>query len=180
MIYGVLFGHELTAQVGKGVGELHVAGVGDGEGVGGVEVLGCVVEAEDGAEDGCDLFFGGVAVAGDYLLDDGRFVLGVAEVATHGGGNGHSLGAAELEHRLHVLAEEGSLDGEVVRMEGVDDADGGVEDAADTVFDVGDVAEVEDIHSKYFGCAFVGIEEAVAEDAGTGVDAKDEHSGRRF
>ena len=41
---GFLFGSQLFLQVGDGVGKVEVAGVGDGECVGGVEVAGVVVE----------------------------------------------------------------------------------------------------------------------------------------
>ena len=71
-------------------------------------------------------------------------------------------------------------------MEGVDEAGGGLEDVADAEVEVGHVAEVEDIHGEdgkggvggsRLGARseLVGLQQAVAEDAGAGVDAENEH-----
>ena len=73
-----------------------MAGVGYGEGVGGVEVFGSLLKAEYRLEDGSDLLFGGIAVAGDVLLDDGGLVFGDGEVARDGGSYGHTLCPAEF------------------------------------------------------------------------------------
>jgi len=150
-----------------------VAGVGDSECVGGVEVVGEVVESEDGTEDGGDLFLGGVAVAGDVLFDDGGFVFGDREVSGDGSGDGYALGATELKHGLYVFAEEGGLDGEVVGVEGVDDAGGGEEDVSDAEVEFWNFLEVEDIHGLDCRSGAVGVEEAVAQNLGAGVDAED-------
>ena len=150
-----------------------MAGVGHGEGVGGIEVLGRLVEVEDGLEHGGYLLFGGVAVASDGLLDGGGFILGVAQVAAHGCGDGHALCTPEFEHGLDVFAEEGGFDGEVVGVEGVDDAEGGVEDAADALVEVGEAFELEDVHGEDADVGVFVVEEAVAEDACAGVDAED-------
>ena len=63
----------------------------------------------------------------------------------------------------------------MVGVEGVDDAEGGVEDEADALVEIRDVAKVEDIHGHNAEMATIGVKETVAEDAGAGVDAKDEH-----
>ena len=97
----------MQVEVGEWAGELEVAGVGDGEGVGCVEVAGSVVEEEDGSEYGGYLFFCGVAVAGDELFDECGLVFGIGDVAVDGGGDGYALSAAEFEHGLYVFAEEG-------------------------------------------------------------------------
>lgn len=73
----VLGRFELLTEVGEWIGEVHVAGVCDGEGISGIEVFGVVVEPENGTEHGGDLLFGGDAVASDNLLDDRGFILSV-------------------------------------------------------------------------------------------------------
>ena len=166
-------GFELLAQVGERVGELHVAGVGDGECIGGVEVFGVVIEAEDGAQHGGDLLFGRIAVACNDLFDDRGFIFGVGEVAAHGCGNGDTLCASKFEHGLDIFTKERGFDGEVVGMEGVNDAEGGVKDTTDTQVEIGKITEIEDVHGKYGGT--IGVEETITEYAGAGVDAKDNH-----
>jgi hypothetical protein len=52
-----------------------------------------------------------------------RRILVYGNVAVDGGGDGHALGAPQLEHRLHVLAEEKrGLDGQLVGQILADDA----------------------------------------------------------
>ena len=157
---------------GHGMGELEEVAIGGGEGVGGVEILGLVGEGELHLEHPRHLLLGGVAVAGDVLLYDGRFVLGERDVAAHGGGYGYTLGSSEFEHRLYVLAEEGCLDGEVVGVVGVDDGDDIVEDGTDALVVVVDFLEVEDVHGHERGPVVADGENAVAHDEGTGVDAE--------
>ena len=135
-------GFELRLEVGHGVGEVEVAGVGDGESVGGVEVARGLGESEDGLEDGGYLFFGGVTVACDVLFDDGGFVFGDGEVAGDGGSDSHTLSASQFEGRHNVFSEERGFDGQMVGVERVDEADGAFEDFADAEIEVRDFFEV--------------------------------------
>ena len=109
------------------------------------------------------------------LFDDGGFVFGDGEVAADGGGDGDALCTAELEHGLDVFAEEGGFDGEVVGVGGVDDAEGGFEDASYAEVEFRYFFQVEHVHGDHRRLRAVGVEEAVAEDEGAGVDAEDEH-----
>lgn len=152
-----------------------MGGVGDGKGIGSVEVFGGLVETEDRLEDGSDLLFGGVAIAGDVLFDDGRFVFGEGYVSRDGGGDGYPLSAPEFQHGLDVFPEEGSLDGEVVGMETVDDADGAFVDLSDALVEVGDTLEVQHVHDDDSRGSGFGVEQTVSEDLCAGVDAEDEH-----
>ena len=77
---------------------MKVAGIGDGEGIGGVEIARCLLESKDRLENGGDLFLGGVAVACDVLFDDRGLVFGDGEIAADGGGDGYALGAAKFKH----------------------------------------------------------------------------------
>ena len=108
-----------------------MSGVGYGKGIGGVEVARGVFKEKDGTEDGGDLLFAGVTIACDVLFDDRGLVFSDGEVAGDGSSNGDTLGTSEFEHGLDILAEEGSFDGEVVGMEGVDDAESGFKDFPD-------------------------------------------------
>ena len=84
---------------------------GYGECVGGVHVMGVLREGEGVLQHLQHLLFSGVATAGDGLLYFAGGILGGLQSVYHGGGYGYALCAAQLEHALHVLAEEGGFNG---------------------------------------------------------------------
>lgn len=172
---GFLFGSQLFLQVGDGVGKMEVAGVGDGECVGGVEVFGGLLETEDRLKDGGYLLFGSVAVTGDMLFDDRGFIFGDGEVAGDGSSDGYALGTAKFEHGLNVFAEEGCFDGEVVGVEGVDEAGGGEEYLSYAEVEFRYFLKVKDIHGDDVGSGAVGVKDGVSENLGAWIDAEDEH-----
>ncbi len=82
------------------------------ERIGGIELGKQVLgrDVEDAPQHILHLLLGGGTVAGYGHLDFSRLILGYGYVAAYRGGHGHTLGAAKLEHRLHVFAEERGLD----------------------------------------------------------------------
>ena len=115
-----------------GLAHLDEVTVGGTKGIGGVELHVHVFfgDVEHSLQHAGYLLFGCAAVASDGHLDFAGLVFGDGNVAHDGGGDGYSLGAAQLEHGLDVLSEEGGLDGHLVGMVGVDDAGDALEDFA--------------------------------------------------
>lgn len=61
------------------------------------------------------LFFPSISIAGYRLLDLPGRVFRDGNAFTHGGGDGYTLGAAEFQHALNVLAEKRCFDSELNR-----------------------------------------------------------------
>ena len=79
-----------------------------------------------------------------------------------GGGDGCSLGAPELQHRLHVLAEEGCLDGHLVGQVTVDDAGDALEDVSEFQVTVSKLPQVDDTHRYHLRLAVLHLQQPVA------------------
>lgn len=105
---GGALGLELLADIAEGVGLLQIAGIGHGQGIGSVEILRHVLKAEDALQHHGYLLFSCYTVARDALLDGGRLILGVAEVATQCGADCNTLCLTQFEHRLNILAHKGA------------------------------------------------------------------------
>ena len=90
-----------------------------------------------------------------------------------GGRYGHSLRPAELQHRLHVLAEEGRLDGQFVGMVGVDDTRHTLVDAAKADVGIALAAHIDHTHDDQFRLVAPDVEQAVAHHVRARIDAKD-------
>ena len=70
-------------------------------------------------------------------------------VAVNGGGDGHTLRTPQLEHRLHVLAEEGGLDGHLVGQVALYDAGHTLEDVPQPEVGVVHLPEVYHPHGHH-------------------------------
>ena len=149
--------------------------IGGGEGVGGIEeghTL-CRVEMQHLAEHSCHLLHRGRAVARDGLLDLERRVFVDGHVAADGGGNGNALRTPQFEHALHVLAEEGSLDGQFVGQELLQKLGDLLVDAPEFEVNVLAAAQVDDTHGFHLHAPALNVQHAVAQHVGAGVDAED-------
>ena len=146
------------------------------EAVGGVKFAGHLIlrDLQVALYHACDLLLGGSAVAGDGLLDTHRDVFGDGDIAREGCRHRHTLGAAELEHTLDVLPEEGGFDSQLVRVEFIDEALHPLEDALEAEVMVLVLAEADDPESQETCLLPTDLDEAVAHDDGPGVDAHDD------
>lgn len=90
--------------------------------------------------------------------------------------------APELEHRLHVLAEEWRLDGHLVGQKFVDDARHAFEDSAQLEVWIVQRAQVDDTHCHHARLRVQHAQDAIAHDIGARVDAENDallvHLGR--
>lgn len=101
-----------------------------GDGIGGIGARWEFWQREDAQQHGRHLLLAGVAISGDTLLHALGGVLAHGEFALHGGCDGHPLRTSELQHALHVLAEELGLNREFIRVMALDDTHGLLEDRA--------------------------------------------------
>ena len=85
---------------------------------------------------------------------------------------GCALGSPELEHRLHVFAEEGSLDSHLVGQIGVDDTSDALEDMSEFEIGVGKFPEVDDTHGDHLRLVAHNLYQSVSHDICTRVDAE--------
>lgn len=92
----------------------------------------------------------------------------------NGGCDGYSLRSAQLEHRLHVLAEEGGFDGHLIGQIAVDDAGYAVEDLAQPEIGIALFAHVDDAHHHQFGLVADDADYAIAHHVGSGVNAEND------
>ncbi len=79
-----------------------------------IEVLRLVGQRYNVLQHFKNLFFAGVAVAGDGLLYFFGRILRNRHAAGHSGGNGNALRPAQLEHALHIFAKERRFNGKFV------------------------------------------------------------------
>ena len=84
------------------------------------------------------------------------------------------MGAAELEHTLDVLPEEGGFDSQLVRVEFIDEALHPLEDALEAEVMVLVLAEADDPESQETCLLPTDLDEAVAHDDGPRVDTHDD------
>ena len=101
-------------------------------------------------------------------------------VVVDGGSDSHSLRPAELEHRLHILAEEGSLYRHLVGQIGVDDASHPLENPAESQVGIFLLAHVDDTHHHQFCLVADDAYHAIAHHVGAGVNAQDDFLCVRF
>lgn len=87
-----------------------------------------------------------------------------------GGRYGHTLCATELEHRLHILAEEGGFDGHLVGQIFVDDTCDALKDLSQPEVWVALSAHIDDSHHHEIGLIAYNSEHAISHDVSTGVD----------
>lgn len=168
----LLFGFQLTADVGVWIALYLMTGIGHGQGIGSVEVFRFVGIVDYSPQHRGHLLLRGVAVAGNRLLDGSRFIFRKGDVSAHGSRYGHPLGASQLKHRLDVLAEEGSLNGEMVGMIHIDEAERRVKYVSYAEIKLRDFLQIEHVHQHKRRLAILNREEAIAQNLGSWVDAE--------
>ena len=101
------------------------------EAVGGVEFAGHLIlrDLQVALYHACDLLLGAAPLPVMACLIRHRDVFGDGDIAREDCCHRHTLGAAELEHTLDVLPEEGGFDSQLVRVEFIDEALHPLEDA---------------------------------------------------
>ena len=145
-------------------------GKGRGEGIGGVKKVWHLLlgDIEQTPQHLGHAFLCGGAVARYGLLDGERRILGDGYVAAECGGHGHSLGASELEHRLHVLAVEGGLDGKLNKTRHP------LENTRQTPIMAFEFVELYHTHHHNLGLFAVHAEHSIAHHIRAGINTHDD------
>ena len=104
-------------------------------------------------------------------------MLGNGQFALQRRRDGHALRASQLEHALHVLAEELRLDGQFIRVVPVDDRERAVEDRAQLQRMVVPVRETDGPGLQQPQALALHQQYAEAHHRGAGVDAEDDAFG---
>lgn len=145
---------------------------GDGQGVGGVEEFRHFVEGENIHQHFGDLFFGGVTVASDGLLDFLRRVFDDGNIAGQCSCHGDPLRAAQLQHGLHVFAKKGRFERDFVGVIFVDQAGDAFKNLPELQLMPGVFAEVDNAKLQQDNLATAHFDEAIAHHIRAGVDAE--------
>ena len=129
-----------------GSAHLQEMAVGSAQGIGGIHVFRHLVfpDVEHALQHRRHLLLGSLTLSGNRHLDFQRSILVYWYIVVDGSSDSHSLRPAELEHRLHILAEEGSLYRHLVGQIGVDDASHPLENPAESQVGIFLLAHVDD------------------------------------
>ena len=166
----------LGALAGEGLVTLIEVAQGSGQCVGGIEQGGhfLLVYTQRALQHHRHLLLAGGTVAGNGHFDLAGLIFGNGYLAVQGGNHRHTLGAAQLEHRLHVLAVERCLDGHLVGQVLLDDAAHTLIDVPEPQVVVLHAAQLQHAHDDEFGFLAVYAKQGITHDIGARVDADDD------
>ena len=141
-----------------------------GEGIGGIQVLRFKTYVQSLLEHRADLLLRSRAVAGNGLLSLARGIFvdsgySVLERSYHG----RSLGPAELEHHLGVLAIEWRLQGHLGAVVRLADLGHGFVDLTQLRIRVGVLPQVQHTHIHEYGLAVYDVNDPETQQTGSGV-----------
>ena len=85
--------------------------------------------------------------------------------------DGRSLCASQLQCGLRILLQERGLDGHLIREVGVDDSRNALEDMSQLQVTIFYFAHVNDAHRHHFNLLASDLDDAIAHDIRTRVDA---------
>ena len=148
--------------------------VGSSQGIGSIHELAHVVvrNLQKTLQHACHLFLRGRAIACKCHFDFHRGILVNGDTMAYGCSNGYALSSAQLQHRLHILAEEGCLDGHFVGQKGVDDTRDTLEDMTQLQITVIELSKVYDPHDNHLGLAIDHAQHTVAHNIGSRVNTQ--------
>ena len=146
------------------------------EGIGRVEQGGhlSLVDVQRALQHQCHLLFAGGAIACDGHLDLARLILGDGNLAVQGGDHRHTLGTAQLEHRLHVLAIEWGLNRHLVGQVLGNHTAHALIDVPQLHVVVLHAAQLQHAHDNELGCLAVHPQQGITHHIGARVDADDD------
>ena len=130
-----------------------------------------LVDAQRALQHHRHLLLAGGTIAGDGHLDLAGLILGDGYIAVQGGDHRYALGTAQLEHRLHILAIEGGLDGHLVGQVLGNDAAHAFIDVPQPHVVILHAVELQHAHHNELGFLAVHAQQGVAHHIGARVDA---------
>ena len=145
---------------------------GSGQGISGVEIVVVEFEVQNIGEHGGYLFFGGVAVAGDRLLDLFRRVLRDPHSFGYRRGYSYSLRSAQFEHRLWVLTIKRSFDGHFPGRINFDDTLQALEDMLQFILVLLHFFQIDHPHIEQPEFLLRHLYDGIPQNIGAGVNAK--------
>ena len=120
-----------------------------------------------------NLILGSRPVSGDCHLDFQRSIFTDGDIMMDGCSNGNALRTSELQHWLHVLAEERSLDGKLVGQILVNDTRDTVKNLSQPQIYILLLAHINDTHDYQFCLVPTNTQHAIAHDVSPRIDAKE-------
>ena len=152
--------HEMVAQ-------------GDGHTVRSVQSPGRTFDREHAADESRDLLLGGRASARDTLFDACGGVFEYLQSAAQRRSHRHALRPAQLEHRLHVLAEEGRFEGHLAGAVFVHEGTDPLENVAQLFVRIVHPVQVDVAQHDRSDLPSANLQHPVPHVVGAGVDAHD-------
>jgi len=150
--------------------------VGGGKGIGGIHEAShlFIGNVQQALQHTGHLLLRCAAVASQSHFDFHGSIFVDGYAALDGCGDGHPLGTSQFQHRLHILAEERSLDGQFVGQVGVDDAGHALKDVPQLQVGISELPQVDDSHRHHVCLSVSHFQHAIAHDVRSRVNAHDD------